>query len=144
MSKDKRTYYEKLKDPRWQEMRLRVLEREKFTCQCCHSKDETLHVHHGHYKKGADPWDYDVDTLHCLCEECHEAMQERLAAVHHEIASLDDDQLCNLGLMLQDLKQHWPCRWYKGQLHKQKDGEHCSKTGLVYPDEEPGDSSEWL
>ena len=69
------TYSEKLKDPRWQRKRLEILERDKFTCHDCHSKDKTLHVHHCHYEKG-DPWDARDGLLMTLCEGCHKLRGE--------------------------------------------------------------------
>lgn len=65
------TYSEKLKHPKWQQMRLRVLERDQFSCQCCGDKDSTLHVHHTYYVKGRDPWEYAPSSLVTLCEVCH-------------------------------------------------------------------------
>ncbi len=66
------TYKEKFKDPRWQKKRLKILERDDWTCQCCGDKESTLHVHHRYYKTGLDPWDYPDISLITLCEECHE------------------------------------------------------------------------
>lgn len=67
-----KTYAEKLKDPRWQKKRLEIMERDKFRCQCCISKEKTLHVHHLTYGKGKQPWDYPDSNFVTLCEECHE------------------------------------------------------------------------
>jgi 5-methylcytosine-specific restriction endonuclease McrA len=75
----KPNYWELLKDPRWQQMRLRVMEREGFTCQDCEDKTATLNVHHTYYEKGNAPWEYPEDSLHCLCETCHKrAEAERI------------------------------------------------------------------
>jgi hypothetical protein len=68
----KPTYWEQLKHPKWQEMRLRVLERDGFTCRWCFEKEITLHVHHTFYEKGLSPWEYPTDSLVTLCESCHE------------------------------------------------------------------------
>ena len=68
----KKTYSEKLKDPRWQKQRLEVFERDQFTCQYCESTTKTLNVHHVEYQQGCEPWEYDLDMLVTLCEECHE------------------------------------------------------------------------
>lgn len=76
-----KTYAEKLRDPRWQKRRLEVMERDKFTCRACRSKDKTLNVHHTHYRKGADPWDYDDNDLVTVCEECHGLIEERRAII---------------------------------------------------------------
>lgn len=66
------TYSEKLKDPRWQKMRLEVLERDGWKCRNCEDAESTLHVHHTFYEFGKDPWDYSPHTLMSLCEDCHE------------------------------------------------------------------------
>jgi hypothetical protein len=63
------TYSEKLKDPRWQKLRLKILERDQFKCTLCSDEKTTLHVHHEEYKK--DPWDADIDKLKTLCSDCH-------------------------------------------------------------------------
>lgn len=80
------TYWEKLKDPRWQKKRLEVLERDKFTCITCGDTESTLHVHHGYYEKGLEPWEYELNTLWTLCEECHKVVQNDLLNIHAEIA----------------------------------------------------------
>ncbi len=67
----KKTYGEKLLDPRWQKKRLEVLETNNFTCQYCGDTETTLHVHHLCYKINGNPWDTDLSALLCLCEECH-------------------------------------------------------------------------
>ncbi len=72
----KKTYFEKLKDPRWQKMRLKVLERDDWTCQCCCDPDSTLAVHHRYYISGCEPWDYPMEALVTLCEECHTEERE--------------------------------------------------------------------
>ena len=69
-------YWELLRDPRWQKKRLEVMEKAGFACQHCDSKTKTLNVHHGYYAKGKMPWEYEIDSLECLCEECHESFQE--------------------------------------------------------------------
>lgn len=65
-----KTYGEKLKDPRWQALRLRVFKRDKFTCQHCGNKSKTLNVHHIEYKK-SEPWESEMGDLLTLCEDCH-------------------------------------------------------------------------
>lgn len=64
------TYAEKLKDPRWQRLRLQILERDEWTCQWCGDTKTTLHVHHEAYE-GADPWDTDKELLTTVCADCH-------------------------------------------------------------------------
>lgn len=82
------TYWKKLKDPRWQKMRLQVLERDNWQCQYCGETSETLHVHHGHYKSKADPWEYDEKSLHTVCERCHDHADCIRVDLQYEIAQL--------------------------------------------------------
>ena len=90
-------YYEKLKDPRWQKKRLKILERDKWTCQRCNDDENTLHVHHKVYVAGAEPWDYKDEYLVTLCEDCHEhekeAMNDYIFALTYSIKTrfLADD-----------------------------------------------------
>lgn len=69
-------YIEKLKDPRWQKMRLQILERDNWTCQDCGETTVTLNVHHRYYLRNADPWEYPEKALITLCEDCHERETE--------------------------------------------------------------------
>ena len=66
------TYSEKLKDPKWQKKRLKILERDLWCCQTCHNKSDTLNIHHLEYQKGLDPWEYEAEELITLCEGHHE------------------------------------------------------------------------
>jgi hypothetical protein len=70
-------YSEKLRDPRWQKLRLEIFERDKWECQCCGRKDKTLNVHHRWYEKSGDPWDSPSDALVTLCCDCHEIEPQR-------------------------------------------------------------------
>jgi len=72
------TYFEKLKDPRWQKLRLKVFERDGWACQICKSKDKTLNAHHRYYTSKTDPWDYPIDALSTLCEACHEEATDHI------------------------------------------------------------------
>ena len=65
-------YREKLRDPRWQKVRLQVFERDGWCCQSCFDADSTLAVHHLHYEDGMEPWEYPISLLVTLCEACHE------------------------------------------------------------------------
>lgn len=73
-------YKERLKDRRWQRKRLRIFNRDKWTCtRCgCTRNDVQLHVHHVKYSWSdfyrripADPWDCPDSDLVSLCEPCH-------------------------------------------------------------------------
>ena len=71
------------RDSRWQQKRLEVMDRDKWTCRSCGASGEgvTLNVHHAYYESGKAPWDYPNQTLVTWCEDCHKArhdMQKRL------------------------------------------------------------------
>lgn len=68
-------YQEKLKHPKWQKKRLKILERASWKCQCCGDEDETLMVHHLVYG-GGNPWEIEEDKLEALCESCHGFREE--------------------------------------------------------------------
>ena len=75
-----KSYSEKLRDPRWQKKRLKVMERDGFLCTHCKIDGDTLNVHHSYYRSGRDPWDYPDESLITVCEKCHakiEAMRVR-------------------------------------------------------------------
>ena len=63
------TYAEKLKDPRWQNKRLEVLNRDNFTCRMCADKKTQLDIHHFEY--GINPWSVKNSSLITLCKHCH-------------------------------------------------------------------------
>lgn len=88
-----KTYSEKLRDPRWQRRRLELFEKAGWTCAECKTKTETLHAHHGYYKRNTDPWDYPDNTMHVLCSECHSEVQGFLEQLHERIAVLDKFKL---------------------------------------------------
>lgn len=64
-------YSDKLKDPRWQQKRLKIFERDGWKCMGCGEKDITLNVHHIFYLPKTDPWNVPDGLLITLCETCH-------------------------------------------------------------------------
>lgn len=82
-----KTYWEKLKDPRWQKKRLEIMERDKFTCQHCRSKENTLNVDHRIYEKGKEPWEYENHKLVTLCEKCHKTIEAKRTAIKAFLAT---------------------------------------------------------
>lgn len=85
----KSSYYEQLKDPRWQRKRLEILEAAGFCCQMCGDSKSTLHVHHLIYVKGKSPWEYEDGALVSLCEGCHETWHHLKFAMDIMVAGLD-------------------------------------------------------
>ena len=84
-AKSPKSYLEKLRDPRWQKMRLQIMERDGFKCRECHSDSGTLNVHHRFYRKGAAPWEYEPQALVTLCEKCHELQERRKQIISEAI-----------------------------------------------------------
>jgi hypothetical protein len=79
------TYGEKLKSPKWQKKRLEVLQRDKFTCTNCGSKEKQLHVHHKVYIFNNEPWDYENEFYTTLCYDCHETEEQYKFFVNQNI-----------------------------------------------------------
>lgn len=70
--KAKSEYAKKLRDVRWQQLRLRIMERDGWKCRWCDAAEGvTLNVHHKTYVWGNDPWDYPDANFLTLCEDCH-------------------------------------------------------------------------
>ena len=74
---ERKEYFEKLKDPRWQKKRLAVLKRDKWRCQKCLNDKEMLVVQHKYYNnKFKNPWEYPLEALITLCDDCHQEEYE--------------------------------------------------------------------
>lgn len=108
----KKTYYQLLKDPRWQKKRLEIFERDEFQCQHCGDRDETLNVHHIAYNNG-DPWDIDSNLLITLCEVCHgeetEAVKETISTLVSTVkeCGMMSQQINNLAYAIHSSKINW-------------------------------------
>lgn len=87
------TYAEQLRDPRWQRLRLQAMEDSGWACDNCGSKDKTFNVHHKFYVKGRKPWEYDLDDLKTLCEDCHKDHHRNKALLDQLIANADLNSL---------------------------------------------------
>lgn len=69
------TYKDKLLDPKWQKKRLKILERDDFSCKICNDKEKTLHVHHLEYNNNGEPWDIKDESLITYCCDCHKLIE---------------------------------------------------------------------
>lgn len=70
----KKTYSDKLLDPRWQKKRLKIFERDNWSCVCCADSSSTLSVHHKSYN--VNPWNVENDQLMTLCVLCHKLYEQ--------------------------------------------------------------------
>lgn len=85
-------YLNALRDPRWQRLRLEVMQRDGFTCRMCGNAAATLNVHHLRYAPG-DPWDTPLSDLVTLCEECHEWETRNLKVSRARLMAVIRDQV---------------------------------------------------
>lgn len=88
-----KTYTELLRDPRWQRVRLEVMQRDGFACRECGDKTGTLNVHHAFYVFGRAPWEYDRETLRTLCEPCHESITDAITFIRQFVGALSLKEL---------------------------------------------------
>jgi hypothetical protein len=91
----KKTYFEKLRDPRWQKKRLEAMQAKDFSCELCGDESSTLNVHHKTYFKGREPWEYELNQLSVLCETCHENEHNQEDILKIVFSTLPLDGPCN-------------------------------------------------
>ncbi len=73
MAVDTRQSYEECwKHPRWQQLRLKVFERDGWECVGCGDKEETLVAHQMRYC--GLPYESPIEDLQTLCQRCHESL----------------------------------------------------------------------
>jgi len=99
-------YAAKFRDPRWQRKRLRILNRDNWTCTDCGETEKELQVHHGYYESKLDPWEYDDDTLHTLCDECHQWANDLRRDIHFETAKLSIEVQHELLIFVAAMRNH--------------------------------------
>jgi len=87
MSK-KPTYFDLLKDPRWQRKSAEIKQRDDYQCLDCEADDKTLTVHHCIYEWGKNPWEYDDSTLKTLCTGCHQSRSKLEKSIRQIMAVL--------------------------------------------------------
>lgn len=101
-----KSYWELLRDGRWQRRRLEIMQRDGFTCTTCSKRGDdgvTLNVHHRIYHKGRKPWEYEDAALTTLCEPCHEAetgTRRRLSIMLAHLAGEDIDSIVGFAISM--------------------------------------------
>jgi len=92
------------KDPQWQKRRLKILERDEWSCKVCNRKDRTLHVHHIFYEPDIEnPWEYSDNLLITLCDECHADAHDRPIYMPWHM-----NAIINIGLFnIETMFDHW-------------------------------------
>lgn len=86
----KKTYAQKLKDPRWDARRRQRISNAQGFCHSCRMGNKKLQIHHNFYDFSRDPWEYEDHELKCLCESCHERFHEQLTIFKRDILPLLD------------------------------------------------------
>lgn len=76
MKEQNKDYAEQYKNPKWQKLRLKTLERDAWACQRCYDDESQLQVHHRRYVYGKKIWEYKLNELVTLCDECHKEEKE--------------------------------------------------------------------
>ena len=78
MGKKSNSYLEQYRSPKWQKLRLEILERDEWTCQKCFDDESQLQVHHRKYIYGNKVWEYDESYLVTLCDKCHQVESKNM------------------------------------------------------------------
>jgi hypothetical protein len=79
------------------------MQRADFRCEECGNDEVTLHVHHSYYEKDHASWEYPDESLHCVCENCHETItntQKRLDEQLRKLRQRHDSLQMLLGYAL--------------------------------------------
>lgn len=96
-------YSQKLKDPRWQTKRARILTRCDGECEEC-GLSSGLEVHHCYYRYGREPWQYPDTALLALCRDCHKRRGEAEMDFRLFQQSLRTDELLAVQAMMSHLQ----------------------------------------
>ncbi len=104
----------------------------------------TLHVDHGYYRRGASPWEYENETLWCLCSLCHDEAGRLREEIHRIIARIHPAFLKALGMQLAEINARLEAlrttvrpRW--SPIHCRRCGKQIGRhVGVVmrFPDQE--------
>lgn len=130
----KKSYAEKLKDPRWQKRRLEIMQRDNWTCVACGDKDSTLNVHHKYYDDDAEgPWDYSDYALVTLCEKCH--------GIHHD---LPDDPVDSMSFVIGCALNGLAHKILDGHLHVRIAEHLADRTEFLSKERSETEVRDWM
>ena len=104
-TKGQRDYMERLRDPRWQKMRLEILDRAGWRCEDCGTGSVNLQIHHGFYERGLQAWEYPGEALYCLCDHCHEKAETTKADAYRELGLISPWHQVHAVALLLDLQR---------------------------------------
>lgn len=107
MSKENMTYWEQLRHPTWQKLRLRMLDRAGFKCANCNDTETNLHVHHKQYIKGHMAWEYEEANFEVLCDACHENAHFFKDSLNSVLAQLPSELLDQIRDLVAGFYSHY-------------------------------------
>ena len=91
------------RDPKWQKLRLQIMERDHFTCCGCgkHGDSSTLNAYHLVYEAGRAPWEYADDALATYCQQCYADRCDIIKKAIFENSNTSTDTLCSALLLVE-------------------------------------------
>ena len=97
-TKRKTGYAKRLADPRWQKMRLELLQAADWRCTWCRRGADDgvqLECDHGYYAVGEKrkAHEYERETIHVLCRNCHAKATRARASVHARLGAVHPKHL---------------------------------------------------
>jgi len=107
MAKDQRFQREEFLDPQWQRVRLRIFERDGWSCVACGEASRTLHVHHLRYEAGKEPWESPPDALATLCETCHRYLSPKATSSLVTKLGITTEQVWEAASRVEDALADW-------------------------------------
>lgn len=76
-----RSLRQSLEDPRWQQLCLRIFDRDNWACVLCGESKAALHAHRWRHRR-CEPWDSPIEEISTLCVNCRDReVLERTAAM---------------------------------------------------------------
>jgi hypothetical protein len=123
------TYSEKLQHPQWQKTRLKVLERDNFTCICCGETTKQLHVHHCYYVSRRNPWEYHLNTMVTLCFDCHKSVDEPASPSNSMCTVFEPAVIAEMSRQISNIKNG--CDYDEGVLHPFCRAAHDASLSVV-------------
>lgn len=131
-------YWQQLQDPRWQKLRLEVMQRDGFACTCCGEKTKQLQIHHRWYVGGRMAWEAPLVALNTLCLDCHK-MAGEISDYKQDWEGLIDDFEGDKNLCHRDAFLHWKIKF---KISGQRLGAAILK-GLISGEIDPESISNW-
>lgn len=104
---ERNEFLQMYRDPRWQRKRLELCAAANWACQMCDARDKELQIHHGCYESDKAPWEYDDETLHVVCSDCHEQMDYFRKWLVHFAGHCSFLQQCQLAGYLLAMLRLW-------------------------------------